>query len=90
MLRKLSMTEEMHLEIITPDRKVFDGEATAVRFPGTDGLFEVLNNHAPLISALKAGDVIVTGAGGGTFHIGGGIVEVLRNKVTVLAESASA
>jgi F-type H+-transporting ATPase subunit epsilon len=90
MLRKLSMTEEMHLEIITPDRKVFDGEATAVRFPGTDGSFEVLNNHAPLIAALKEGDVTVTGAGGGTFHIGGGIVEVLRNKVTVLAESASA
>jgi F-type H+-transporting ATPase subunit epsilon len=80
----------MHLEIITPDRKVFDGEATSVRFPGTDGSFEVLNNHAPLIAALKTGDVIVTGTGGGTFHIGGGIVEVLRNKVTVLAESASA
>jgi F-type H+-transporting ATPase subunit epsilon len=90
MLRKLSMTEEMHLEIITPDRKVFDGEATSVRFPGTDGSFEVLNNHAPLIAALKEGDVTVTGAGGGTFHIGGGIVEVLRNKVTLLAESASA
>ena len=90
MLRKLSMTEEMHLEIITPDRKVFDGEATSVRFPGTDGSFEVLNNHAPLIAALKEGDVTVTGAGGGTFHISGGIVEVLRNKVVVLAESASA
>ncbi|MEJ7659469.1 MAG: hypothetical protein WKG07_07535 [Hymenobacter sp.] len=47
-----------------------------MRFPGTDGSFEVLNNHAPLISALKAGDVTVTGAGGGTFHISGGIVEV--------------
>ena len=90
MLRKLSMTEEMHLEIITPDRKVYDGEATSVRFPGTDGSFEVLNNHAPLIAALKEGDVTVTGAGGGTFHISGGIVEVLHNKVTVLAESALA
>jgi F-type H+-transporting ATPase subunit epsilon len=80
----------MHLEIITPDRKVFDGEVTSVRFPGTDGSFEVLNNHAPLIAALKTGDVIVTGAGGGTFYIGGGIVEVLRNNVIVLAESASA
>ena len=80
----------MHVEIITPDRKVFEGEATSVRFPGTDGSFEVLNNHAPLISALQAGDVTVTGAGGGTFRISGGIVEVLRNQVTVLAESASA
>ena len=80
----------MHLEIITPDRKVYEGEATSVRFPGTDGSFEVLNNHAPLIAALKEGDVTVTGVGGGTFHISGGIVEVLRNNVTVLAESASA
>ncbi len=80
----------MHVEIITPDRKVYEGEATAVRFPGTDGSFEVLNNHAPLIAALREGDVTVTGAGGGTFHISGGIVEVLRNQVIVLAESASA
>ena len=80
----------MHLEIITRDRKVFEGEVTAVRFPGADGSFEVLNNHAPLISALRDGEVVVTGAGGGTFHISGGIVEVLRNQVIVLAESASA
>ena len=80
----------MQLEIITPDRKVFAGEASSVRFPGTDGQFEVLDNHAPLIAALAAGDVVVTGAGGGTFRIGGGTVEVLRNKVTVLAESAAA
>ena len=80
----------MHLEIITPDRKVFEGEVSSARFPGADGSFEVLNNHAPLIAALKEGDVTVTGAGGGTFHISGGIVEVLRNQVIVLAESASA
>jgi F-type H+-transporting ATPase subunit epsilon len=66
----------MHLEIITPDRKVYEGEATSVRFPGTDGLFEVLNNHAPLIAALKAGDVTVTGAGGGTFRISCGSARV--------------
>ena len=80
----------MHLEIITPDRKVFEGEVTSARFPGTDGSFEVLNNHAPLISALAAGDVVLNGGGAGTFHVSGGIVEVLQNKVMVLAESASA
>ncbi|MVN77908.1 ATP synthase F1 subunit epsilon [Hymenobacter sp. HMF4947] len=80
----------MHLEIITPDRKVFAGEVTSVRFPGTDGSFEVLNNHAPLISALQAGDVVLNGGSAGTFHVSGGIVEVLRNNVIVLAESASA
>ena len=81
----------MHLEIITPDRKVFEGEVTSAQLPGADGLFEVLNNHAPLISALKEGDVVVSGATGRTsFHIEGGVVEVLRNNVIVLAEGASA
>ena len=42
----------MHLEIITPESKIFSGEAEAVQFPGIDGLFQVLNNHAPIISAL--------------------------------------
>jgi F-type H+-transporting ATPase subunit epsilon len=80
----------MHLEIITPDRKVFAGEVSSAQFPGTDGLFEVLNNHAPLISALKAGQVVVNGsAGRESFRIEGGVVEVLRNNVIVLAEGAS-
>ena len=49
----------MHLEIITPEMKIYTGEATAVQFPGMDGLFQVLNDHAPIISALKAGTVKV-------------------------------
>ncbi|QIX62419.1 ATP synthase F1 subunit epsilon [Hymenobacter lutimineralis] len=79
----------MHLEIITPDRKVFEGEVSSVQFPGTDGLFEVLNDHAPLISALQSGNVVLNG-GSTTFRIDGGVVEVLRNNVIVLAEGASA
>ena len=79
----------MHLEIITPDRKVFEGEVTSAQFPGADGSFEVLNNHAPLIAALKAGDVVLTGtAGREAIRIEGGVVEVLRNNVIVLAEGA--
>ena len=81
----------MHLEIITPDRKVFEGEVTSAQFPGADGLFEVLNNHAPLIAALKAGNVTLTSAAGReAIRIEGGVVEVLRNKVIVLAEGAVA
>ena len=81
----------MHLEIITPDRKVFEGEVTAAQFPGADGSFEVLNNHAPLIAALKGGDVTLTGASGReVIRIEGGVVEVLRNNVIVLAEGAAA
>ena len=81
----------MHLEIITPDRKVFEGEVTAVQFPGADGSFEVLNNHAPLIAALVAGEVNLTGANGReAIRIESGVVEVLRNNVIVLAEGVVA
>ncbi len=81
----------MRLEIITPDRKVFEGEVTAAQFPGANGSFEVLNNHAPLIAALRAGEVTLTGAGGRqAIRIEGGVVEVLRNNVIVLAEGVAA
>jgi len=49
----------MQLEIITPESMVFQGDATAVQFPGLDGSFQVLNGHAPIISALAKGDVKV-------------------------------
>lgn len=81
----------MHLEIITPDKKVFTGEATAVTFPGTEGQFQVLNNHAPIVSTLAKGPVtIATGTGTQTFTVDGGVVEVLNNKVLVLAEAVIA
>jgi F-type H+-transporting ATPase subunit epsilon len=77
----------MFLEIITPDKKVFSGEVTSVTVPGTKGSFQVLNNHAPIISTLEDGKVKVrTGQGVQTFDIKGGVVEVLKNKVIVLAE----
>ena len=81
----------MHLEIITPDKKVFEGEVTSVQLPGTNGSFEVLQNHAALISTLERGPVKVT-AGGNvqTFTIDGGVVEVLKNQVIVMAEAVLA
>ena len=59
-----------------------------VQLPGIDGLFEILNSHAPLISALKQGKVKVVDAQNETkfFEVRGGVVEVLNNKVLVLAE----
>jgi len=78
----------MTLDIITPDRKIFSGEASAVTFPGSEGQFQVLNNHAPLVSTLDRGQVIVqTATGQQTFVVDGGVVEVLQNKVLLLAES---
>ncbi|WP_420148344.1 ATP synthase F1 subunit epsilon [Spirosoma sp.] len=78
----------MTLDIITPDRKVFSGEASAVTFPGSEGQFQVLNDHAPMVSTLDRGPVIVqTASGQQTFTVDGGVVEVLQNKVLVLAEA---
>ncbi len=78
----------MLVDIITPDRKVFSGEATAVTFPGSQGQFQVLNNHAPLVSTLGQGTIVLQGATGQqTFTVDGGVVEVLQNKVLVLAEA---
>lgn len=77
----------MHLTIITPDRQVFDGEVEAATFPGSDGSFQVLNNHAPLVSSLGKGSVIYRGSSGeDSVVIEGGVVEVLKNNITVLAE----
>ena len=79
----------MFLEIITPEKKVYTGEVTSVQLPGTAGEFQVLNNHAPIISTLKNGKVKVKdGSGLQTFDINSGVVEVLKNKIIVLAESA--
>jgi len=49
----------MQLEIITPESNLFSGEVVAVQLPGKDGLFQVLNNHAPIISALTKGTIKV-------------------------------
>jgi F-type H+-transporting ATPase subunit epsilon len=77
----------MYLEIITPDKRVFEGEVSSAQFPGTQGSFEVLNNHAPLISTLENGRIRVTSAAGNLyFNVNGGVVEVLKNKIIVLAE----
>ncbi len=77
----------MNLEIITPDKTIFKGEADLVQLPGIDGSFEILNNHAPLISALKQGKIKVgKGKSEEFFDIKGGVIEVLENKVLILAE----
>ena len=83
----------MTLEILTPERKIFSGEVYGVQMPGISGSFEVLDRHAPLVSALKAGKVKVIRDKQNhveLFEIQGGFVEVLNNKVTVLVEGGQA
>lgn len=78
----------MHLEIITPDKKVFSGEISAVQVPGSKGSFSVLEYHAPIISTLEEGRIKVVERGAETFYqISGGIIEVKNNNVYILAES---
>ncbi|WP_209332348.1 ATP synthase F1 subunit epsilon [Lunatimonas salinarum] len=77
----------MHLEIITPDKKIFEGEVSEASFPGADGSFQVLKNHAPIVSALATGSVsFSTSDGKQTLQVHGGVVEVNDNKIIVLAE----
>ena len=78
----------MYLEIVTPDQKVFEGEVETATFPGTDGSFQILNNHAALISTLGSGDLRYKEEKKKEqiLSVEGGVVEVLNNKVTVLAE----
>jgi len=78
----------MKLEIITPDRSLFSGEVSLVQLPGIDGSFEILNDHAPLISVLARGRVKIQDSQKQLqyFDIKGGVVEVLHNKVLLLAE----
>ncbi len=81
----------MTLEILTPDKKVFEGDVTSVTVPGTLGSFQILKDHAPIISTLEDGSVIVNeNATITTFNIKGGVVEVLENKIIVLAEAVVA
>ena len=81
----------MNLEILTPEKKIYSGEVYGVQMPGRTGSFEVLDKHAPLVSALKAGRLKVLKDKQNDvafFDIQSGFVEVLKNKVTVLVEGA--
>ena len=72
---------------MTPEKKVFEGEVTIATFPGSDGSFQIMNDHAPLISLLKDGVVVYKSKEAtGQVNITGGVVEVLKNKVILLAD----
>ena len=79
----------MKIEIITPDRKVFEGDIKSVRVPGKKGSFQVLKDHAPIISTLDNGPVIIVDQAGNElkYKISGGVIEVKMNKIFLLTES---
>jgi F-type H+-transporting ATPase subunit epsilon len=82
----------MTLEILTPEKKLYSGDVYGVLLPGIAGLFEVLDKHAPLVSALGKGNLKIIKSKNDTelYSIQSGFVEVLNNKVTVLVEGATA
>ena len=78
----------MVVEIITPDAKPFEGEVISIQLPGANGGFEILNNHAPIISTLTAGEISIALDQGQnkSFEIQGGVIEMQNNKIIVLAD----
>jgi F-type H+-transporting ATPase subunit epsilon len=76
----------MNLTILSPEQEIFSGPVKSVQVPGALGRFQMLENHAPIVSALVPGDVrIVTPNGESqTFAISGGFVEMLNNEVSLL------
>lgn len=78
----------MQIEITTPDKTVFEGSCSLAQIPGVDGLFEILENHAPMIALLGSGKMKLKDESDQYhyFDINGGVLEVKENFVKVLAE----
>jgi len=80
----------MQLEIITPDKNVFKGEVDSVILPGKQGQFQRLKDHAPLVSTLAKGDLVYEANGKKeSILVDGGVLEVSKNKILVLAEAVA-
>jgi len=82
----------MQIEILTPEKKIYDGDVFGIQLPGVSGSFEVLDRHAPLVSALSTGmlKILLDNKGKtNSYSITGGFIEVLNNKATVLLENAT-
>ena len=81
----------MRIEILTPDKKIYEGEIKSVRVPGKKGSFQVLKDHAPIISTLDNGSVRMVDQENTEiiYDITGGVIEVKANKIILLADSVS-
>lgn len=84
------MAGTVNVDIVSPDGKVFRGEVARVRAPGVEGSFEVLHNHAAMISAFGIGSIVLTTTAGEriAYATSGGFLEVVDNHVSILAETA--
>ncbi|MBO4874299.1 MAG: ATP synthase F1 subunit epsilon [Bacteroidales bacterium] len=78
----------MTVEIITPEKKLFEGETSMVKVPGAKGSFQMLNMHAPIVSTLDKGEVVIREMNDNElkFSVNGGLVECKNNKIVILVE----
>lgn len=76
----------MNLVILSPEAEIYSGDVKSVTVPGAGGSFQMLNNHAPIVSALEKGEVRIVAANGEklSFRVSGGFVEMLNNEVSLL------
>jgi len=81
----------MNINVLTPEKELFAGAIQSVKVPGTMGEFQVLNNHAPIVSSLDAGKVTIKKDGGEEmiFEIEKGFIEVLNNEISLLVQGVS-
>ena len=86
------MDNLLNIEIVSPEKNVFRGTAKVLTVPGVEGLFQVLNMHAPMISMFETGIITIEDEKGEKINFSrrGGVIEVKNNKVIVLADSAEA
>ena len=84
------MEKTFYAQLLTPEGPKFEGDAVSVKIPGTVGSFQVLYNHAPLVSSLGLGEITITQRNGAELHyaVNGGFVEINDNRCTLLAEKA--
>ena len=84
------MAGSLHVRVVSPDKVVFEGEASALVAPAWDGQVGILPNHAPMLALLGSGRLHIDKVGGGSaeFHVAGGVLKVERNQVTLLTEYA--
>ncbi len=82
----------MNLVILTPEKEIFNGEVTSVKVPGMMGQFEILNNHAPIVSSLSEGEIRIKETSGSSkrYSIEQGFVEVINNEVSLLVRGLAA
>jgi len=83
------MADKLHLSLVTPEAKLFEGEVDQVVAPGSEGEFGVLAHHAPFMTTLAEGQVVILdGASRRVFQVRGGFADVSEDGMTILAEQA--